>query len=130
MKVLMTYYLTLLAAGTFLSQNCLVTALQPSRKAAKIKRQKAPDTFSHISRRCFLIRRVPLFTASVLGNLSPVSAVETVGKDPNCNDSTCLGVWDGLLADCPHGERMFLRKFSGAGCTSSQDDTPGIFSEP
>lgn len=54
-----------------------------------------------------------------------VLAAETVGKDENCNESGCLGVWDGLLADCPHG------KLSGnAGCTSSQDDTPGIFSEP
>jgi hypothetical protein len=56
----------------------------------------------------------------------PSVAAETVGKDKDCNDSTCLGVWDGLLADCPH------KKIStgGAGCTSSQDDTPGIFSEP
>lgn len=53
------------------------------------------------------------------------AVAETVGKDPNCNDSTCLGVWDGLLADCPHGKMP-----GGAGCTSSQDDTPGIFSEP
>jgi len=55
---------------------------------------------------------------------SPSFAAETVGKDPDCNDSSCLGVWDGLLADCPH------TKSSSAGCTSSQDDTPGIFSEP
>jgi len=53
-----------------------------------------------------------------------VLAAETIGKDPSCNDSLCLGVWDGLLADCPHGGRSF------SGCTSSQDDTPGIFSEP
>jgi uncharacterized protein (DUF1499 family) len=53
-------------------------------------------------------------------------AAETVGKDPDCNDPGCLGVWDGLLADCPHSNRNRL----GAGCVSSQDDTPGIFSEP
>jgi ABC transporter len=28
----------------------------------------------------------------------PARAAETVGKDPNCNDSSCLGVWDGILA--------------------------------
>ena len=58
-----------------------------------------------------------------------VHAAETVGKDENCNDATCLGVWDGLLADCPHNTRM---KFGvgGAACVSSQDDTPGIFAEP
>ena len=56
--------------------------------------------------------------------LKPAAAAETIGKDPECNDRSCLGVWDGLLADCPHGMK------GGAGCTSSQDDTPGIFSEP
>lgn len=53
------------------------------------------------------------------------ACAETIGKDPDCNEASCLGVWDGLLADCPHVD---IR--SGAGCTSSQDDTPGIFSEP
>eukprot|EP00977_Amphora_coffeiformis_P000157 scaffold48_cov161-Amphora_coffeaeformis.AAC.5 len=55
----------------------------------------------------------------------PSPAAETVGKDEGCNDATCLGVWDGLLADCPH-----TRKFGGAACVSSQDDTPGVFAEP
>lgn len=55
-------------------------------------------------------------------------AAETVGKDPNCNGGSCIGVWDGLLADCPHGRGAVFK--TGAGCTSSQDDTPGIFSEP
>ena len=56
------------------------------------------------------------------------NAAETIGKDESCNDSTCLGVWDGLLADCPHG----ANKLSGgkSGCVSSQDDTPGVFAEP
>lgn len=53
------------------------------------------------------------------------NAAETIGKDSTCNDRNCIGVWDGLLADCPHGT-----SFGGAGCTSSQDDTPGIFAEP
>lgn len=55
------------------------------------------------------------------------SAAETVGKDPDCNDKSCLGVWDGLLADCPH---QTIMTGGGAGCTSSQDDTPTIFAEP
>jgi hypothetical protein len=54
-------------------------------------------------------------------------AAETVGKDPNCSDAACLGVWDGLLADCPHPMASVR---SGAGCVSSQDDTPGNFAEP
>jgi len=53
-----------------------------------------------------------------------VNAAETIGKDPNCNGPSCLGVWDGLLADCPHGN------LGGSACVSSQDDTPGIFAEP
>lgn len=56
-------------------------------------------------------------------------AAETVGKDPDCNDASCLGVWDGLLADCPHYDKIAM--YSGsAGCASSQDDTPGVFAEP
>ncbi|KAL7543934.1 hypothetical protein ACHAXR_013360 [Thalassiosira sp. AJA248-18] len=56
------------------------------------------------------------------------NAAETIGKDESCNNSSCLGVWDGLLADCPHGNNKL--KGGGAGCVSSQDDTPGIFAEP
>jgi len=56
------------------------------------------------------------------------AAAETIGKADDCNDSSCVGVWDGLLADCPHDG---LRKLKGgAGCVCSQDDTPGVFSEP
>lgn len=59
--------------------------------------------------------------------LSPsVVLAETIGKDSNCNTRDCLGVWDGLLADCPHMRGPTI----GAGCTSSQDDTPGTFAEP
>lgn len=58
----------------------------------------------------------------------PVIAAETVGKDPLCNDPSCLGVWDGLLADCPHFTGNF--GVGSAGCVSSQDDTPSVFAEP
>jgi hypothetical protein len=64
--------------------------------------------------------------SGIVGRPSIASAAETVGKDADCDDRSCLGVWDGLLADCPHGG---LRG-GGSGCTCSQDDTPGIFSEP
>ena len=80
------------------------------------------------NRREFLSASVACFT-SCAGFLSPSvrsASAETIGKDPDCNDSSCLGVWDGILADCPHGKGIG----GGAGCTSSQDDTPGIFSEP
>ena len=75
-----------------------------------------------------LLHQIPVVLFGVVSSnvvVSPVAAAETIGKDPNCNDSACIGVWDGLLADCPH--QIFS---SGAGCTASQDDTPGIFSEP
>lgn len=68
-----------------------------------------------------------MFVAGV-GSASTASTAfaETIGKDLNCNSKNCLGVWDGLLADCPHGDRIAV----GAGCVSSQDDTPGTFAEP
>lgn len=78
-------------------------------------------------------------SASVVGGIvligssriQPSFASETVGKDADCNDRSCLGVWDGLLADCPHGSILKgVGGGGGAGCTSSQDDTPGIFAEP
>mmetsp|Transcript_2306 Transcript_2306/g.3417 ORF Transcript_2306/g.3417 Transcript_2306/m.3417 type:complete len:248 (-) Transcript_2306:244-987(-) len=70
-------------------------------------------------------RRAILSVLTTTASVIPLSvSAETIGKDPNCNDRGCLGVWDGLLADCPHGMTL------GAGCVSSQDDTPGIFAEP
>eukprot|EP00566_Odontella_aurita_P017250 CAMPEP_0113526774 /NCGR_PEP_ID=MMETSP0015_2-20120614/929_1 /TAXON_ID=2838 /ORGANISM="Odontella" /LENGTH=271 /DNA_ID=CAMNT_0000425139 /DNA_START=430 /DNA_END=1245 /DNA_ORIENTATION=+ /assembly_acc=CAM_ASM_000160 len=68
-----------------------------------------------------------LLGAVDFGIRDSANAAETVGKDPECNDATCLGVWDGLLADCPHS-RVAINY--GAGCVSSQDDTPRIFAEP
>jgi len=62
-----------------------------------------------------------IVTASIHGS----HASETIGKEEGCSDSSCLGVWDGLLADCPHSD---IR--SGSGSVSNQDDTPGIFAEP
>jgi Protein of unknown function (DUF1499) len=90
-------------------------------------------------RRC-IISAWSLMSAACWSSSPPLTtprsqAAETIGKDENCNDSSCLGVWDGLLADCPHGQQNFL-SLTGigggttAGCTSSQDDTPGIFAEP
>mmetsp|Transcript_21012 Transcript_21012/g.21401 ORF Transcript_21012/g.21401 Transcript_21012/m.21401 type:complete len:302 (+) Transcript_21012:103-1008(+) len=77
------------------------------------------------SRKRFLVK----ITSSILTLSIPtekVAAAETVGKEPSCNGLNCLGIWDGLLADCPHNN-LFS---PGAGCTSSQDDAPGIFAEP
>lgn len=80
---------------------------------AKTRREFLSKTFSSIA------------GASLIPTISHAS--ETVGKDPECNDRSCLGVWDGLLADCPHTGSLLK---GGAGCASSQDDTPGIFAEP
>ena len=73
-------------------------------------------------------------TILIIPSASGHAAVETIGKDPNCQDASCLGVWDGLLANCDHGggsssiQKLALR--TTAGCVSSQDDTPGTFAEP
>jgi len=74
---------------------------------------------------CLTLLAAAATTTSIVP--SPATAAETIGKDPNCADASCAGVWDGLLADCPHGG---LGMNLGAGCVSSQDDTPGIFAEP
>ena len=87
------------------------------------------------SRKDFLLKSASSCLGLLFASTEKANAAETVGKDPDCDDLTCLGVWDGLLADCPH-DNASLGKFvpglpgGGAGCTSSQDDTPGIFSEP
>jgi len=77
------------------------------------------------SRKHFLRSAASAVSASWVASCPPAHAAETVGKDPDCNDRSCLGVWDGLLADCPHGR---ILGGGGAGCTSSQDDTPGTSS--
>ena len=78
--------------------------------------------------RNFLSRRGILASIALSFSTLPlIVSAETIGKNPVCNDASCLGVWDGMLADCPKQNGVF--KF-GPGCVSSQDDTPGIFAEP
>ena len=100
----------------------LLSAHQPRRD----KKEKAVAPSSR-NRRGFISKIVASSASVLVGTASVAHAAETVGKDVNCQDSSCLGVWDGLLADCPHGK---LDMKSGAGCVSSQDDTPGVFAEP
>ena len=71
--------------------------------------------------------KVAFFGVVQSTSLPLLSAAETVGKDENCDSPQCLGVWGGLLANCPHDG---LPLTMGAGCASSQDDTPGVFAEP
>mmetsp|Transcript_34575 Transcript_34575/g.63857 ORF Transcript_34575/g.63857 Transcript_34575/m.63857 type:complete len:140 (-) Transcript_34575:241-660(-) len=105
-----------------LSRDITTSALVPSKRAE--------STQTKYSRRGLIEKACKMIGSAVTSNLvfsNPSEAAETIGKDPDCNDAGCLGVWDGLLADCPHGK---LALKSGAGCVSSQDDTPGIFAEP
>mmetsp|Transcript_21961 Transcript_21961/g.47688 ORF Transcript_21961/g.47688 Transcript_21961/m.47688 type:complete len:357 (-) Transcript_21961:171-1241(-) len=81
----------------------------------------APLPFSYPNNSAILQKPFPPSSTFV------ANAAETIGKDESCNDASCLGVWDGLLADCPHDKNKLM---GGAGCVSSQDDTPGIFAEP
>jgi hypothetical protein len=57
-------------------------------------------------------------------NAARVLPTETVGKDPDCNESTCLGVWDGILADCPHSNAASSNPSNTASCVSSQVSFP------
>jgi len=87
--------------------------------------------FSTAATNNFLPPPLQSISANDLPNIAVANGVETVGKDPNCNDASCLGVWDGLLADCPHDKIQQEKIFAGgASCVSSQDDTPGVFAEP
>jgi hypothetical protein len=79
-----------------------------------------------LTRRMVLLHQLLFSTASAA---FVANAAETIGKDENCDVASCVGVWDGLLADCPHN-RGGGWGGGGAGCVSSQDDTPGIFAEP
>ncbi len=83
---------------------------------------------SSLSRRSLVASLIGTSAAASFLAVPVVKASETVGKDPDCNDSTCLGVWDGLLADCPHGPGASA--LGSSACVASQDDTPGIFAEP
>jgi hypothetical protein len=57
------------------------------------------DTTSSSKSRRILFRSVMsgISTPFILTN-QPSNAAETIGKDPKCNDVSCIGVWDGLLA--------------------------------
>lgn len=101
----------------------------------EIEDSHRPLTNKEGSRKDFLLKCCNSGLFVSLTSINKAAAAETVGKDPDCDDLTCLGVWDGLLADCPHtnaniGGLVPGLPGGGAGCTSSQDDTPGIFSEP
>jgi uncharacterized protein (DUF1499 family) len=72
----------------------------------------------------FAILTSSITSAAMIESLKSYAYGETIGKDPACNDALCLGVWDGILADCPHPTTTI------AGCVSSQDDTPATFAEP
>jgi hypothetical protein len=114
------------------------TRLSAAPFSSVSRSEKNSDRAATTSRRNLLQKAIPaaigFAAAGLVDTQYPVKVVanaletETIGKDLDCDDSTCLGVWDGLLADCPHGSSS--RMPFGAGCASSQDDTPGIFSEP
>ncbi|CAB9502216.1 expressed unknown protein [Seminavis robusta] len=122
--------LFVLLLSTFRATNSF-SSWHTSRQSASL-----PDTALHatFTRRGTLANIIALGVASSLVQV-PVAVAETIGKADDCNESYCLGVWDGLFADCPHNGNAglpgasYLLK-SGAGCASSQDDTPGIFAEP
>lgn len=110
--------------------NAALAPLQSSRAHTStpkpVHHTRRDDTSKYISRRQHIACLFSLVAGPAILT-KPAFASETVGKDEACDDASCLGIWDGLLADCPHGK---LAMNSGAGCVSSQDDTPGVFAEP
>jgi hypothetical protein len=119
--------------------SCLLPGSSDGLISSSVVSQKAyscTTTRSEIQLQAINRRRVVYFgIASIVAGADyfssePAVAAETIGKDPNCSDPSCLGVWDGLFADCPHGKSNPLFPSGAAGCTSSQDDAPGVFAEP
>lgn len=123
---------------TFLAWKCVSIAGLTTRLTPRFKQprqQPPPHCVKEQSRRVFTKRLLAGTAAGMITfpfTVPSSRAAETIGKDENCNDATCLGVWDGLLADCPHQGRTAFGGFGGGGasCVSSQDDTPGVFAEP
>lgn len=116
-------------AAAFHSLDAVGPCHSPSPSTTTYRRPRSTTALHSTtnSRRSFIATlAVASLTAHQLPFDSISNAVETIGKDEKCNDASCLGVWDGLLADCPHDRKLG----GGAGCASSQDDTPGIFAEP
>lgn len=62
------------------------------------------------SRKDFLLKSGNLCLGLLLVSTEKAAAAETVGKEPDCDDLTCLGVWDGLLA----GEHMKTHQYRKA----------------
>eukprot|EP00532_Pseudo-nitzschia_australis_P017167 CAMPEP_0168247418 /NCGR_PEP_ID=MMETSP0141_2-20121125/886_1 /TAXON_ID=44445 /ORGANISM="Pseudo-nitzschia australis, Strain 10249 10 AB" /LENGTH=299 /DNA_ID=CAMNT_0008183201 /DNA_START=41 /DNA_END=937 /DNA_ORIENTATION=- len=133
----MVRFLTPFAICCLLCHSGVTNAWGLSSLAAKetLRPIAAAPPNAEESRRVFLWKGIASSVVCLSTPTNKAIAAESVGKDPDCDDLTCLGVWDGLLADCPHTNAQiggFLPGLpgGGAGCTSSQDDTPGIFSEP
>ena len=62
---------------------------------------------------------------SLLASLLPIPGIAEITEETtNCDSCNCWSVKYGLLEDCPYGSWI------GAGCASSQDNTPGNLVEP
>ena len=79
---------------------CIHALSQPTTSSSKYKFQSINDssnTNNLISRKqwisSFITTGASSYIASSTLSPSTVNAAETVGKDPECNDSSCLGVW-------------------------------------
>lgn len=67
-----------------------------------LQQQRVSSTDTMENRKDFLLKGIASAVCIISPSTQEAFAAETVGKDPDCDDITCLGVWDGLLA----GERM------------------------
>jgi hypothetical protein len=126
--------------STWSLSSILASSQRSTRRHAKCSARHATTTTRRQCLEQISVATTMIASVTTLVSLpSPARSAETIGKADDCNDSYCLGVWDGMLADCPHssnnkdvmqGKASALLLRTGAGCVSSQDDTPGIFAEP
>ena len=100
------YYFVVLLHAVVISSRIYYTESWTSPILSSVSSSIVVDDSSLIpkevseSRKSFLLKSFTA-TSSILAlsiSTDTVSAAETVGKDPNCDDLNCIGVWDGLLA--------------------------------
>ncbi len=81
------------AWGPQLSAYSPISPASPETQVTKPSFSKGEE-----SRKGFLSHSLNSCLGLLLLSAEEATAAETVGKDPDCDDLTCLGVWDGLLA--------------------------------
>ena len=109
------WFATILSALVICSVHLPVAAWGPRLAGSSPIPSASPEGRESLngeeSRKGFLSKSLNSCLGLFLVSAEKATAAETVGKDPDCDDITCLGVWDGLLA----GEYTLSQKLRFCG---------------